>query len=120
MAFKVWSVPQLSLKGRLEAHSPRHFNRIVGLGQCLTMRKKRQTVTTTVTHEVMSIRRRGKVMLWCEECAAQVRMVTPEEAALLAGVSARAIYRRIEAGRLHFTETTEGLLLICFNSLLKA
>ncbi len=59
-------------------------------------------------------------MLWCEACAAQVRMVTAEEAAMIAEVSARAIYRRVEAGRIHFTETPEGLLLICFNSLLES
>jgi hypothetical protein len=31
----------------------------------------------------------------------------------------RAIYRRVEAGELHFTETPEGQLLICLNSILR-
>lgn len=43
-------------------------------------------------------------------------MVTPEEAAVLACVSPRTIYRGVEAGRIHFMETPEGLLLICLNS----
>ena len=44
-------------------------------------------------------------------------MVTADEAAGLAGVSSRTIYRRVEAESLHFMETNEGRLLICTNSL---
>ena len=50
-------------------------------------------------------------------CSAEVRLVTPEEAARLAGVSVREIYRRVEAGRVHFIETGQGVLLICIESL---
>ena len=44
-------------------------------------------------------------------------MVTPDEAAQLWQVSTRTIYRRIETGRLHFTETERGFSLICLQSL---
>ena len=44
-------------------------------------------------------------------------MVTPDEAAQLGSVSTRTIYRRIETGRLHFTETDKGFSLICLQSL---
>jgi predicted site-specific integrase-resolvase len=44
-------------------------------------------------------------------------MLTPEEAAALAQVSSRTIYRRVEAGELHFAETPEEPLLICLDSL---
>jgi len=44
-------------------------------------------------------------------------MLTPEEAGLLAGVTARAIYRRAENELVHFTETADGALLICNNSI---
>ncbi|PYS46756.1 MAG: hypothetical protein DMF68_18180 [Acidobacteria bacterium] len=54
---------------------------------------------------------------WCAPCGQQVRMVTADEAAGLAGVSSRTIYRRVEAESLHFMETNEGRLLICTNSL---
>jgi len=43
-------------------------------------------------------------------------MGTPEEAAMMAGVSWRTISQWVEEGRVHFTETPEGLLLICINS----
>jgi excisionase family DNA binding protein len=45
-------------------------------------------------------------------------MATPEEAAAIAGVSTRAIYRWIEAGELHFLEGPERNLLVCSTSLL--
>lgn len=44
-------------------------------------------------------------------------MLSVEEAASLARSTSRAIYQRIEAASLHFTETTEGRLLVCLNSL---
>lgn len=62
-------------------------------------------------------RRHVSVLAWCAACAEKVQMVTPAEAALLGHVSQRTIYRWIEAEKLHFTETPEGLLMICINSL---
>jgi hypothetical protein len=44
-------------------------------------------------------------------------MIAPEVAARLSAVSARTVYGWAEAGRVHFSETTDGLLLICANSL---
>jgi hypothetical protein len=44
-------------------------------------------------------------------------MIAPEEAMAVAGVSSREIYRWVEAGRVHFLETSEGFLLICLDSL---
>lgn len=58
----------------------------------------------------------GARCVWCPECVAQVAVVTPEEAARIAGVTTRAIYRQIEARALHFTEMPGGALLICLNS----
>ena len=55
--------------------------------------------------------------VWCSECAATARMLRPVVAALVCGTSARAIYRRVEEGKLHFMETEDGLLLICLASL---
>jgi predicted site-specific integrase-resolvase len=49
-----------------------------------------------------------------------VQSVTPEEAAALAAVSTRIIYRWVEAGQLHFNETAEQSPLICLNSLLRS
>ena len=54
---------------------------------------------------------------WCAQCAAKVGMTTADEAAAVAGVNARTLYRWIENGKVHFRETTEGRVLVCLNSL---
>ena len=60
---------------------------------------------TTETEQLLIIKQHGqRPPVWCEQCARQVRMVTPEEAAAIAGLRARHIYRQAEAGRIHLTE----------------
>ena len=44
-------------------------------------------------------------------------MLTVDEAAALAHRSSLALYRLIEGGRLHYTETTAGRLFVCAASL---
>ena len=79
---------------------------------------KRRTEITVERHRVLVLsRRRVSAKAWCAPCGKQVRMVTADEAAELSGVSPRIIYRRVEAGSLHFAEANEGRLLICTNSL---
>jgi hypothetical protein len=46
-----------------------------------------------------------------------VQMVTVDEAAILRGVDSRAIFRWVEAEQVHSSETANGLLRICLNSL---
>lgn len=83
--------------------------------------KKRKTRTTEITvekSEVFVVRKPERLVLaWCPQCAGEARMVTAEEAAATARVSTRTIYALLEAGRIHFTETVDGLLLVCLSSL---
>ena len=68
-------------------------------------------------HRVLAVGgRRAATLAWCEGCGERVEMLTAEEAARRAGTSARAIYRRVEAGEVHYTEGTDGHLLICARS----
>ena len=78
---------------------------------------RRIEITVEKHRLVVLSRRNHSVRAWCEACAEQVQMVTPDEAAQLGSVSTRTIYRRIETGRLHFTETDKGFSLICLQSL---
>jgi hypothetical protein len=55
---------------------------------------------------------------WCAQCGRTVSLISPDAAAKLAGMSTRAIYRQIEAGQLHFTETADELL-ICLDSVMR-
>lgn len=76
------------------------------------MKTKRRTEITVETARIFVIRRRrGSILTWCAECAEAVKMVAPDEAAVLAGVNPRTIYRWIEAEKIHFAETPEACCL---------
>ncbi len=65
----------------------------------------------------MISRSRPLVTAWCAACQCRVRLLSPEAAASVAGISTRAMYRLIEARRIHFTETDDGQLQVCLDSL---
>ena len=74
----------------------------------------------TVETSLLVIRRgTNYVPVWCIECSSPVHLITPEEAAVLARVSTRTIYRWVETAQLHFLETAEQSPLLCLNSLLR-
>ena len=81
--------------------------------------KRTRTEITIEVDELMLVRSRrvDSVQFWCAACAAEVAMVTPEQAAVMAGVSSRTIYRWVEEARIHFTEDLRGSLLVCADSL---
>lgn len=80
--------------------------------------KRSRTETTIEMEEVLVIRgERRTSPCWCAQCGEWVRLVTPEQAAVLARVSWREIYRRVEGERIHSLDTAEGALLICLKSL---
>jgi hypothetical protein len=57
-------------------------------------------------------------LVLCDECACG--MLTLEEAVAVAQASSREIYRQVEAGTIHFKETSERLLLICLKTLVQS
>ncbi len=82
------------------------------------MRRKRQIEITVFAEQTIIIRPLNLPQPgWCENCGAQVPLLTPERAAAIAGVSVRTIFRHVETGQLHFVEPPDGRLLICANSL---
>ena len=79
---------------------------------------KRRTEITIESERLLIIRsRQTSARGWCPSCDKQVKMITTDEAAQLSHISARLIYRLVEADELHFIETTDKRLLICVNSL---
>jgi hypothetical protein len=79
--------------------------------------KRRTEITIETERLVVMGARRQRAVRWCVPCDMHVEMLTTDEAALLAHVTSRIIFSWVEAGRVHYTETDEGLLLICPNSL---
>jgi transcriptional regulator of acetoin/glycerol metabolism len=81
------------------------------------MMKSIETIIESRKAQILP-RRRPDVYAWCHICNDNVRMISPESAALLSRVPFRAIFQRVETGKLHFTEIQDGTILICTNSLL--
>lgn len=77
--------------------------------------KTRTEITVETDRWVVVNRVRRKA--WCSMCLRQVEMLSIDDAALFARVNSRTIFHWAESGALHSTETREGLLLICPNSL---
>ncbi|MFN7929577.1 MAG: hypothetical protein U0Y68_16850 [Blastocatellia bacterium] len=49
----------------------------------------------------------------CSQCSGAETMLTPGEAARLAGVSQRIVFRWLDQGEIHFCETPEGDVYLC-------
>lgn len=54
---------------------------------------------------------------WCAECDTPIVLMSPEQAARVCFQTTRAIYRLVEAGRVHFIDGPEGVL-VCPASLI--
>ena len=79
---------------------------------------RRRTEITLERAELSVLRRPvHQAPTWCAQCEESVQMITPDEAVAVAGRTAREIYRWVEAGRVHFLETPQGLISICLRSL---
>ena len=82
------------------------------------MRTRKRTEITIETDRIVVLsRRKVSIVSWCRECNQRVKMVTVDEAASIAGVTSRTMYRWADAEKLHFRETADGVLMICRASL---
>ena len=88
------------------------------------MRRIRRTEVTIETDEIVVIRSSSSHAAvappMCPQCCDAVPMITPEQATEMVSNNIRAIYRLVEAGRIHNIETAEGLLFVCPRSLFLA
>lgn len=82
------------------------------------MGDKQVKKTAIEIHELYVVRRQKNTAPGvCHQCPREIAsLVTPDEAATITGWSTRVIYRWVEAGIIHFQETTNGSLLVCLNS----
>ncbi|GEM_PF-2157548 len=82
------------------------------------MKKEQRVEITLKSERSISIKSSRALTALCEACGREVQMFTPGQAAIICGLSSREVYHRVESGAVHFTETVEGLLLVCLESLL--
>jgi len=80
--------------------------------------KRRRTEVVLEFEEVVVKRAsRARDLAWCEVCRKHVQMMTPDDAAIVAGVSARTVFQWIEASKIHFIELSRDQLLVCGSTL---
>lgn len=77
------------------------------------MRTRTEITVETERRLVIKSHRRTA---WCRECSRYVEMLSIDEATIFARVNSRTIFRQVESGEVHSSETPEGLLLICPHS----
>jgi predicted site-specific integrase-resolvase len=73
-------------------------------------------------HERLIVRTAsGSLPVLCEACSAgDSILLSPEQASALTGIPARLIYRLVEAGTIHYSETPNGKITLCIKTLLSA
>ena len=76
--------------------------------------KKRTTITVVTRQRVIA----RSLRVRCQQCGAEVPIVTPEKAAGVLQTSPREIHGLLANGDLHSVEETSDASLICGNSLL--
>ena len=81
------------------------------------MKKVTRTTLTIQTERLIVVSPSRCLYGLCADCGDEVRLITVEQASLLARVNSRQIYRLVETGELHFIETTHCGPLVCFKSL---
>jgi hypothetical protein len=81
--------------------------------------KTRKTEKAVEIHEFYIIRSTsGSLPALCVECSTgDAIMVAPEQAAVVAHVPVRMIYRWVETGMIHYKEGPNGSLIVCLKSL---
>jgi hypothetical protein len=85
----------------------------------LEMKAKQQTEITIETHEVTIIRfgTRQTTNVFCTACGTNLKHFSVARAAAVLKISEAAVFRLVEDGQIHSTETAAGALLVCSNSL---
>ena len=82
------------------------------------MAKTHKTEKTVEIHEFYVIRTSGSLPSLCGECGTgDAVMVAAEQAALVAQVPVRMIYRWVETAVIHYKEAANGTTLVCLKSL---
>jgi hypothetical protein len=83
--------------------------------------KRRKTTEIVVEREQTFVIRKldYSELQGCPQCGDNTHLVSVDEAVSIVHLTARAIYQQVESQHAHFTETPDGKLLVCPNSLLQ-
>ena len=82
------------------------------------MAKMHKTEKSVEIHEFYVIRTSGSLPALCGECGTgDAIMVAAEQAAVVAHVPVRTIYRWVETAVIHYKEVPNGSTMVCLKSL---
>jgi hypothetical protein len=77
---------------------------------------KEKTEIEIELSETIAYSRRGeRFKTFCSECQATVEVATTHAAAIVTHMTEREVYRLVETGEIHFTETDR--VLVCIDSI---
>jgi len=79
--------------------------------------KKRTRITIDTERVLVIGKTRSTFDAWCPMCNQLVRLLRPDEAAVLTA-HLRASQQPLEISKLHIIPTVDGLMNVCLNSLL--
>jgi hypothetical protein len=79
----------------------------------------RRRVEITIQRRELTLNLTGKPAepQFCPSCHSEVTMLPVELAAKASGISTRMLFRWIEQDRVHYTELSDGTVLVCEKSL---
>jgi hypothetical protein len=80
----------------------------------------KRTQITVETSRVLIVRRMRSSRTWCRECAREVDAVRLDEVSALTGMTQQAFRECAETGKWHLSESSDGALLICLDSLMNS
>ena len=80
----------------------------------------KRTQITIETSRVLILRQMRLFRSWCPECACEVDVVGLEEASALTEMTRSVLRESVQTTNWHFSESSDGALLICLDSLMKS
>jgi len=84
----------------------------------MSIKAKKKIVVETYQRQIIRLRRKSPGV-FCEFCEGKTQMIELNEAALLLSVTILEVFRELESGNIHFSQTETGSLVVCLNSLLR-
>ena len=94
----------------------RSFQYAAGFRKQVPMAK--QTKITIETDSLLILRSRSSRRAWCPLCSAEGEMIALESVGLVSNLERPALEEWLNAGELHRSQSGDGSVLICLNSLL--
>lgn len=79
----------------------------------------KQTKITIETDSLMILRGRTSPRAWCQQCGAETEVIPLDGVGVISNLQPTEVRAWMESEDLHRSQTPDGGVLICLNSLLK-